>query len=439
MKNLLCRILFFFGLSLSAASFSQSVIFLHHSTGQAVYFEGDVPGWIANYNAAHSKNYQVTERSFPNTPYPWNNYPYDYWNLWVNNACDNSDPDIACLSSLCTNYNVIIFKHCFPGADIMEDDGNPSVSSSYQTLANYKLQYRALRDVLDTYPDNKFIVWTLAPLHRLDTRVERAARARQFVDWVKNEWLTEDGKAHPNIYIFDFFGYVAESNPTPPNGQVNCLKYDYEISHTDFDSHPNILANQTVGPIFAQFIVNTIEEPEPVHVTSITIGGADGVSSILTDGGTLQLNADIAPENATNPIVSWSISNGTGQASISAAGLVTAIANGTVTVTAAATDGSGIFGTINITIENQQTPTSLSLSMQNEIQVTVNESAITIAAADDETINNIYLFTILGTPVIHRVSTTSACSVDISSLPSGIYILKLAGMHRIHSAKLYIP
>lgn len=243
----------------SISVLGQKVIFLHHSTGDGVYYEGNVSQWISNYNAQHSTNYQVSERMYPNTPYPWANYPYDYWYLWINNHCNNSDPDIECMSKLAQDYDVIIFKHCFPGASIEADNGNPSVSSEIKTLANYKLQYRALRTLMDSYPNKKFIVWTLAPLHRLITNVDEASRAKQFVDWVKTSWLTEDGKSHPNIYIFDFFGYAAESNPTPLHGQLNCLKYDYEKNHSDSDSHPNLLANQTIGPIFAQFIVNTIQ------------------------------------------------------------------------------------------------------------------------------------------------------------------------------------
>ena len=50
--------------------------------------------------------------------------------------------------------------------------------------------------------------------------------------------------------------------------------------------------------------------------------------------------------------------NGTGQASISATGLVTAIDNGTVTARATANDGSGVFGTLVITISNQVIPVS---------------------------------------------------------------------------------
>jgi hypothetical protein len=246
-------------LLLSVKASSQKIMFLHHSTGAGVYSEGHVANWITDYNTSHATDYQMSEMFYPNEPYPWANYPYDYWNLWINGECNNSEANIACMDNLCANYDVIIFKHCFPGADIESDDEVSSVSSDHMTLGNYKLQYRALRDLMDSYPENKFIVWTLAPLHRLATNTENAARARTFVNWVKNDWLTEDGKDHPNIFVFDFYNYVAESNPTPANGKVNCLKYAYEGDHKNSDSHPNTLANQTVGPVFAQFIVDAIE------------------------------------------------------------------------------------------------------------------------------------------------------------------------------------
>jgi hypothetical protein len=252
-------------------TYGQSVIFLHHSTGGNLFTEGNVADWFANYNSTNGTNYQITDREFPGAPYPWENYPYDYWNLWVNNQCSSTNLNIQCLGNLVQNYDVVIFKHCFPGAEILAPNGSPSVSSPIKTLANYQLQYRALRTLMDQYPQKKFIIWTLVPLHRLATTSEQAARAKQFVDWVKTSWLTEDGQAHSNIHIFDFFGLAAELNPTPVNGQVNCLKYIYEGSHSSSDSHPNTLANQTIGPVFAQFIVNTIKNQQ-TGTESVNLG-----------------------------------------------------------------------------------------------------------------------------------------------------------------------
>ncbi len=90
-----------------------------------------------------------------------------------------------------------------------------------------------------------------------------------------------------------------------------------------------------------------------IAVTGITVTGAGGSTTITTDNGTLQLTATVAPTTATNKTVTWSIVNGTGQATINTTGLVTAVANGTVTARATANDGSGVVGSLVITISNQ--------------------------------------------------------------------------------------
>lgn len=233
-------------------------IFLHHSTGNGVYTKGSVKNWISSFNTQNHTNFSVTEISYPDTPYPWSNYPYDYWKLWINGSCDNTQEKIQCLDKFCQDYEMIIFKHCYPGAHIEKDYNNGSVSSPERTLNNYKLQYRALLQLIDQHPSNKFMVWTLVPLHRNATDAEEAQRASEFVDWVKNSWLKEDGKEHPNVFIFDFFSLAAELNENPDSGMQYCLKYVYETNHDDADSHPNLLANQTTGPMFAAEIVKVL-------------------------------------------------------------------------------------------------------------------------------------------------------------------------------------
>lgn len=257
MKKLAIFVLFLFALN---SVKSQDVIFLHHSTGGNVYKEGNVPGWFEKYNAKHKTDYQITERSYPNKPYPWRNYPFDYWSLWVDGNCNSDSSGIECLESICEDYDVVIWKHCFPGAAVLESSDEGDITSSLKTLANYKEQYRALLEKMDELNDTKFVVWTLAPLHRLSTGSVNRMRAKEFVDWVNNEWLQEDGKDHPNIYIFDFFSLAAEQDENPENGLQYCLKYEYERSHEKSDSHPNKLANETIGPKFAQQIVDVIQD-----------------------------------------------------------------------------------------------------------------------------------------------------------------------------------
>ena len=97
----------------------------------------------------------------------------------------------------------------------------------------------------------------------------------------------------------------------------------------------------------------TINLVQNFPVTSIAVSGQGGASTITTNGGTLQMLANVLPANATNNTVTWSVAPGTGNATISPTGLLTATANGTVTVTATANDGSGVIGTMTVTISNQ--------------------------------------------------------------------------------------
>jgi len=91
----------------------------------------------------------------------------------------------------------------------------------------------------------------------------------------------------------------------------------------------------------------TINVIQPV--TRITVTGLGGVAEVKLKG-TLQMNALITPDGATNEAFTWSVKNGTGSAKISSKGLLTAAKTGTVTVIATAKDGSGVKGTITITI-----------------------------------------------------------------------------------------
>lgn len=90
-----------------------------------------------------------------------------------------------------------------------------------------------------------------------------------------------------------------------------------------------------------------ISETEIVNVTSITI---DGDSTISEAGGTATYTASVLPDEATNKNVTWSVTPGTGNATIDQTGKLTSVADGTVTVVATAADGSGVTGTKQVTL-----------------------------------------------------------------------------------------
>lgn len=87
-------------------------------------------------------------------------------------------------------------------------------------------------------------------------------------------------------------------------------------------------------------------------VTSISITNSN-FSMQLGDSKTL--TAKVLPSYATNPAVNWSVRNGSGRATISSNGVLTATAAGTVYVRAEAQDGSGVKSAeITVTINEHE-------------------------------------------------------------------------------------
>lgn len=236
------------------------VLFLHHSTGNNVW-HGDinpyskiylgksmcmVPRLIKEYNEANGVKISVEERNFPKgNPYPWENYPFDYYNIWVKNAGETPFIEEPTLEILTKDYNLIILKHCFPVSSIMEDDGTPDINSKNKTLSNYKLQYNALKEKMHEFPQTRFLVWTGSALAEGATDPGQAQRAQEFARWVTDEW----DQAEDNISIFDFRQIETDGGLF--------LKPQYATSATN--SHPNIeLASKSAG-LLVKAILNIFE------------------------------------------------------------------------------------------------------------------------------------------------------------------------------------
>jgi hypothetical protein len=234
------------------------IIFLHHSTGSGVWVgntnryiyklsgKGDVQKFIKDYNKKKKTDYEIEELSFPkSSPYGWNNYPFDYYNIWIKNGGENEFMEEPTLENLTRKYDVIIFKHCFPVCRLKEDIGSPDIDSDEKRIENYKLQYNALKKKMHSFPDTKFIVWSPAACTRAKITEEEARRTQQFYRWIIDDW-NEEGD---NIFIWDFYKYETEGGLY--------LKEDY-ASGPD-NSHPNRQFSGTMAPLFGQFIVDVIE------------------------------------------------------------------------------------------------------------------------------------------------------------------------------------
>ncbi|HET6559476.1 MAG TPA: sugar-binding protein, partial [Prolixibacteraceae bacterium] len=98
-----------------------------------------------------------------------------------------------------------------------------------------------------------------------------------------------------------------------------------------------------------------------IDISSMTISGG---AEITTDNGTVQLSAALEPADATQPY-KWKITNGTGMATISKTGLVTAQRNGTVKVQAFSADEFVSSNELTITISGQRIAKSEISIIQN--------------------------------------------------------------------------
>lgn len=220
-----------------------NIVFLHHSTGQVIWNgkpshesplsesnniknKAHLPGLFEKYNSEFTKSYAIEEMIFPKaSPYGWNNYPFDYYNIWIKNAGDKAFMKEPTLEMLTQKYQVIIFKHCFPVSNILPDDGAADIGSDIKTLQNYKLQYVALKEKLNSFPDTKFILFTGAVQVKAAITEDEALRYRDFYYWVTQSWDQSDD----NIYIWDLYALQTEGDLY--------FKDEYAVSHTD--SHPN--------------------------------------------------------------------------------------------------------------------------------------------------------------------------------------------------------
>ena len=97
-----------------------------------------------------------------------------------------------------------------------------------------------------------------------------------------------------------------------------------------------------------------------VHVTGVTLSESSGT---LTEGQTKTLTATVAPANAGNKSVTWSSSN-TAIATVNS-GLVTAVSEGTATITVVTVDG-GFTDTFTLTVQATPKINQIPLSIDTD-------------------------------------------------------------------------
>jgi hypothetical protein len=265
----LVQVLFILGLGVLAAggahlAFAQGarIIFLHHSCGANLIAQGGVrEGLTALGYEFYDHGYNEDGLVLADGTWTGTNFdvPEDNTNpdgYAVIFAQPLHDPPDNTFSHL-MQYDVIVFKSCFPVSNIESDE----------QLDEYRSYYLSIRHRMDQYPDKIFVVVTQPPEVPADSTPEAAARARSFANWLLSE---EYLSGHSNVFVFDFFGQLA--------GGDNFLKPEYRTD--EYDAHPNELANRTIGPLFVSFLNDAISShsagaPRPAAQPSPTPGAEE--------------------------------------------------------------------------------------------------------------------------------------------------------------------
>ena len=145
----------------------------------------------------------------------------------------------------------------------------------------------------------------------------------------------------------------------------------------------------------------TQKEPEvqEVRVESVAISQS---SAEIEIGKTLQLNATVSPSTATRKDITWSSSKSS-VASVSSSGLVTAVSEGTTTITAAA-DGKKGECTVSVV------KTAIAVS-----EVKLDKTELTLYVGDEETLTA----SVLPEDATDKTITWTSSDKSIASVESG--------------------
>ena len=178
----------------------------------------------------------------------------------------------------------------------------------------------------------------------------------------------------------------------------------------------------------------------PINTTALSI---NKTSTTLNKGATETLTVTRTPSSVSYPNLTWSSSN-TSVATVNSSGVVTAVGNGTATITVTTTDGTNISKTCSVTVRTPVTgvtvsPTTLTLNVggtytlaktispsgasnQNVVWSTDNTSVATVDSSGKVTAVGKGTCTITCTSS-ENSSYKGTCSVTVNQQATGIAIV----------------
>ncbi len=158
-----------------------------------------------------------------------------------------------------------------------------------------------------------------------------------------------------------------------------------------------------------------------IMVTDIVVSSDAPGDSVEVDQS-IQMSADVSPGDASDPSVTWSVVNGTGSALIDENGQLIGVLAGTVEVIATANDGSGVTGTLEVTVYDV---TGLDPAANSAVKVYPNPSDGTfkVSLADKQAVE-FAVYNVIGAKIQSGILEHNG-TLKLKTSDKGFYYLKL--------------
>ncbi len=281
MENKILLILILFGIisTIFPQQSFRSAVLLTHSSGSRLYdydaYMGtdstdiSVPLEIDDYNATnnYTGTYEVNmvKRWFPDP------LGTDWYN-WLGTIRGEIPGTNNNFWAKLDTFNVVIIKGGIQTTQ-MTGYGSPDdtigTSRSNKTIETYKWILRELVEAFEDHPEKFFSIMTGAACPERFQTTNGARLSHEFATWIKDTLATGNdpvfGNFPSNVYIFDYFHYLADEDGN--------LKAEYEIPAPADDFHQNATACDVIAPIFVQEVFDaaiTYETIIPVELTSFS-------------------------------------------------------------------------------------------------------------------------------------------------------------------------
>ncbi|MCR4651794.1 MAG: Ig-like domain-containing protein [Lachnospiraceae bacterium] len=130
-----------------------------------------------------------------------------------------------------------------------------------------------------------------------------------------------------------------------------------------------------------------------IPVTNIQITGYTVAPVSMQPGTTLKLAAVVNPANATDMSVTWSTTNAE-VVTVDEAGLITAVANGEATINATANDGSGVVGSVKVTVAEVEVSSIRLRAVNGDIMVPATSQQLDVTVLPANAANKTLTWTV---------------------------------------------